>query len=206
MEGYVYQVEHSDDNFSFKTDTFPAAKKDVYLIFGDSETDYFGDDVEADRYGLYRFDYLRKGSYIVYSYAEYADGRKEAISQKVKVGSGSNKADTIFVHTGKAHGTAMIKGSVYASFYDKKEKVDEGPAIDADVYINRAGEEMFFDRIRVGDQGVFIFQKILPGKYEIWVTSEDPETRKLTPVKKTIEVVETGKVYELPKFTVTVRA
>lgn len=207
LEGYVYQVEHSDDNFSFKVDTFPAIKRDVYLIFGDNESGYFGDDVEADRNGLYRFDYLRKGSYIVYSYSEYADGRKEAISQKVKVGDDINKAAPIFVHTGKAYGTAMIKGRVHAQFYDKDDMVDEGPAIDADVYINRAGEEMFFDRIRVGDTGIFIFQKILPGTYEVWVTSEDPETRKLTPVKDTIEVVSPGVIYEFEEeFTIKVRA
>jgi hypothetical protein len=207
LEGYVYQIEHSDDNFSFQTDTFPAVKKDVYLIFGNNENDYFGDDVETDKNGLYRFDYLRKGSYIVYSYAESGDGRKDAISRNVQVGSGSNNADTIFIHTGKAYGTSMIKGYVYASFYDGTRKVDEGWAIDADVYINREGEEMFFDRIRVGDQGIFIFQKILPGKYEIWVYSENPETRKLTPVKQTIEVEESGKLYVIPdRFEITVRA
>jgi hypothetical protein len=207
LEGYVYQVEHTDDNFSFKTDTFPAAKKDVYLIFGDNENDYFGDDVEANNNGLYRFDYLRKGSYIVYSYAEYADGRREAVVQKVKVGGGTNRAAPIFIHTGEAYGTAMVKGSVHAQFYDKDDMVDEGPAVDADVYINREGEEMFFERIRVGDKGIFIFQKIFPGKYEVWTTSEDPETRKLTPIKQTIEVKEAGKTYEFQEvFTVKVRA
>jgi hypothetical protein len=207
LEGYIYQIEHSDDNFSFQTNTFPAAKKDVYLIFGDNEADYFGDDVETDSHGLYRFDYLRKGDYIVYSYSEYADGRKAAIFKNVKVGSGANTADTLFIHTGDAYGTSMIKGRVWALFYDNTNKVDDGWAVDADVYINRYGEEMFFERIRVGDQGVFIFQKILPGKYEIWVTSEDPETRKLTPVKQVIEVKEAGKMYELPeRFTIKVRA
>jgi hypothetical protein len=207
LEGYVYQIEHSDDNFSFQTDTFPAAKKDVYLIFGNNAQDYFGDDVETNNNGLYRFDYLRKGNYIVYSYAEYADGRKEAVSRNLTVGSGSNKADTLFIHTGKAYGTSMIKGCVYAEFYDKTRKIDEGWAVDADVYINREGEEMFFDRIRVGDQGIFIFQKILPGKYDIWVTSEDPETRKLTPVKKNIEIKEAGKLYAIPDtFKIIVRA
>lgn len=207
MEGYVYQIEHSDDNFSFRKDTFPAAKKDVYLIFGDTENDYFGDDVETNNAGLYRFDYLRKGNYIVFSYVEYDNGRKEAISQKVKVGSGSNQTDTLFIHTGKAYGTAMIKGSVNALFYDKNYLIDEGPAVDADVYINHYGEETFFERIRVGNEGIFIFQKIIPGKYTIWVTSEDPVTRKLTPLEQFIEVTEPDSIYILPEeFEVKVRA
>ena len=137
----------------------------------------------------------------------HCDGRKEAVSQKVKVGSGDNKAEPIFIHTGKAYGTAMIKGSVQGLFYDKDTPIDSGPAVDADVYINRAGEEMFFDRIRVWSEGVFIFQKILPGSYEVWVSSEDPKTRKLTPIKQDISVAKPGIVYELPKiFTIKIRA
>jgi hypothetical protein len=207
LEGYVYQIAHSDDNFTFQKDTFPAAKKDVYLIFGNNDADYFGDDVETNNNGLYRFDYLRKGNYRVYSYSEYPDGRRAATFREVKVGSGGNKADTLFIHTGKAYGTSMIKGKVFAMFYDGTKLVDSGDAIDADVYINRAGEEMFFERIRVGSKGIFIFQKILPGKYEIWVTSEDPVTRKLTPIKQYIEVTETETLYEIEeKFTIKVRA
>jgi hypothetical protein len=207
LEGYVYQIEHSDDNFSFQTDTFPAVKKDVYLIFGDGENDYFGDDVETDRGGRYRFDYLHKGSYTVYSYTEFGDGRKGAVAQKVRVDGGLNRADTLFIHTGKAYGTAMIKGRVFAEFYDKSRKVDEGWAIDTDVYINREGEEMFFERIRVGNQGIFIFQKIPPGRYTVWVNSEDPETRKLTPLEKHIVVDEPEKLYIIEDtYNIIIRA
>jgi hypothetical protein len=207
LEGYVYEINHSDDNFSFKTDTFPAVKKDVYLIFGSNEEDYFGDDVETDNKGFYRFDYLNKGNYIVYSYTEYASGRKKGISQQVRVDGGTNRANPIFIHTGKAYGTAMIKGYVHASFYDKNTILAQGPAVDADVYINREGEDMFFDRIRVGDQGYFIFQKIPPGKYKVWVTSEDPITRQLTPIEQLIDVTEPEELYEFPDtFSIKVRA
>ncbi|OAV71400.1 hypothetical protein Barb6_01437 [Bacteroidales bacterium Barb6] len=206
LEGYVYKINHYDDNFSFKTDTTPAIKEDVFIVYGDD--DYSGDnDIQTDRNGLYRFDYLRKGNYTVYAYSQYATGQRAAIAKKVKVSRDINQADTIFIHTGKAYGTAQIKGSVYALFYDGSKKIDEGPAIDADVYINNYGEDMFFDRIRVGDQGFFIFQKILPGRYEVWTTSEDPDTRKLTPVKQLIEVIQAGETYVLPEqFIVKARA
>jgi hypothetical protein len=207
IEGYVYQVEHSDDNFTFHTDTFAAAKKDVYLIFGSTMDEYFGDDVETDAQGRYRFDYLRRGSYTVFAYSEFDDVRREAVSRSVEVAGGLNRADTLWIHTGKAYGTSMVRGSVYALFYDGTRKVDEGWAIDHDVYINRWGEEMFFDRIRVGDQGVFVFQKIVPGRYVVWVASEDPETRKLSPIRQEVVVVEAGQVYDLAEgFTVIARA
>jgi hypothetical protein len=197
LEGYVYNVIHRDDNFSFTRDTIPAVKEDVFLIFGTD--DYFGDDIETDRYGRYRFDYLRSGKYVVYAYSEFADSRKEAVFEQVKVGSGLNKAPDIYIHTGKAHGTSMIKGSVFVRYFDAGKKVDEGPGVGIRVYIKYLGEETHFDDVRAGDEGVFVFQKLLPGKYQIYTVTEDPDTEKATAVIKTIEITETGKIYEFPE-------
>jgi hypothetical protein len=196
IEGHVYNVIHTDDNFSFTTTTVDAVKEDVFIVFGDAG--YFGDDVETDRNGLYRFEYLRKGHYTVYAYSEYADGRKEAVSIGVSVGSGTAQAGDIYIHTGKANGTAMIKGMVWVQYYDHGWKVAEGPGVETRVYIKHYGEETHFDDVRAGDLGIFIFQKILPGKYEIWVATQDKTTEQLTPLSVTVEVTETGKMYLLP--------
>lgn len=203
LEGYVYNVIHKDDNFSFTADTFPAVKEDIFLIFG--EDNYFGEDTETNNVGLYRFDFLRKGTYTVYAMSKYADEHQEAVFQTIKVGKGTNKAEDIYIHTGKAHGTAMIKGSVKARYFDKGEKIAEGPAVEKRVFINHYGEDTYFDDVRVGDKGIFIFQKILPGKYEVWVTTEDPDTEKLYVIKQVIEVDQWGKIYELKdEFVVVV--
>lgn len=195
VEGYVYNVIHRDDNFSFATDTIPAVKEDVFLIFGDND-DYFGDDVETDKDGFYRFEYLRKGNYIVYAYSQFADGSKEAISQTIHAGSGKNRADTIFIHTGKAYGTAMIKGTVYAWYYHNGNYRDDGPGTGMRAYIRHAGEEAFFDDIRVVN-GIFIFQKLLPGNYEIAVETEDKNTEKVDLIIQSVTIKETGKIYEI---------
>lgn len=195
IEGYVYNVVHKDDNFSFARDTIPAVKEDVYLIFGDEA--YFGDDVETDKDGRYHFDYLRKGNYTVYAYSSYADASKKAEIKSVKIGSGLNMVEDIYIHTGKANGTAMIKGAVQVSYYDKGRKVDEGPGVGTRVYIKYQGEDTHFDDVRAGDAGIFIFQKLLPGIYEVYTTTEDPDTEKVTSIIQTIEITETEKIYEI---------
>jgi hypothetical protein len=197
LEGYVYQVEHYDDNFSFRTDTFPAVKKDVYLVFGDTD-DYFGEDVETDQHGLYRFDYLRKGNYRVYAYSEFVDGHKEAVVKKATVSGKLNKAEAIFIHGGKAYGTAMVKGTVNATYYHNGTYRDEGPGSGMRAYIRYVGEDAFFDDVRVGG-GVFIFQKLLPGDYEVAVETEDADTEKVDLIMKTVKITETGIIYEIPE-------
>lgn len=206
LEGYVYKVIHQDDNFSFYTDTFPAVREDVYLIFGDREDDFYGDDVKTDQNGLYRFDYLRRGDYIVYACSDFVDGHKVGETKKVAVSKGFNRVDAIYIHGGKAYGTAMIQGSIYATYYHNGAYRDEGPGVGVRVYIRHAGEIASFDDIRAGENGIFIFQKLLPGDYVISVENEDRYTEKVTVVaSEVIRIEETGKIYTIPEtFRVSV--
>jgi hypothetical protein len=203
LEGYVYEIKHGDDNYSFQADTFPALDQDVFIEFGDDLNP--GDRIKSGREGYYRFDYLRKGTYTVYALSDFADGHKEAVAKTVKVSGDLNKADTIFIHTGKANGTAMIKGSVWVRYYNKGSLVyidgkDLFPAVEFRVFIKNLGEETSFNDVRVGDQGVFIFQKITPGKsYEIYVDTEIPGERYkniLFPKHQTIDVPNAPYNYE----------
>ena len=68
IEGTVYKVLHPDDNYNLEADTIIAAKEDVFLVYGTQG--FYGDDAETDHTGLYRFDYLRPGTYTVYAYTE----------------------------------------------------------------------------------------------------------------------------------------
>jgi len=198
VKGTVWNIVHYDDDFSFTAETIPAAKKDVYLIFGSNANDYFGDDVETDPNGVYRFDYLRKGDYIVFAYSEYPDGRKEAVTANVKVGSGSSEAPPLYIHTGKAYGTAIIKGYVRAKYYHNGVYRDEGVGTGMRAYIRRVGTEGAFDDVRVSD-GVFVFQKLPPGEYQVAVESEDPNTERVDLIYSTpIRITETEKIYTVP--------
>jgi hypothetical protein len=195
----VYNVVHNDDDYTFSADTMPAEKKDVYLIYGDDEHEYFGDDVETDRNGLYRFDYLRKGAYIVYAYSEYADGRREPVEQKIRIGKGVGEAAPIHIHSGKAYGTAIIRGHVFARYWHNGAYRDQGAATGMRAYIRKTGTEGFFDDVRVAD-GVFVFQKLPPGEYEVAVESEDPDTERVDLIYSLpVTIRETEKIYTIPE-------
>ncbi|GHT18951.1 hypothetical protein AGMMS4957_02200 [Bacteroidia bacterium] len=202
IEGYVYEVIHYDDNFSFATDTFPAIGKKVYINFGNESA--LGDDVDTGFDGYYRFNYLTEGNYTVYSTSSYNSGKKEAVVTKVKASGRLTKADTLFIHSGKAFGTSMIKGTVYATYYHNGSYRAEGPAQELRVYIRHAGEEAFYDDARIVD-GIFIIQKVVPGRYEIGVPSEDKDTEAVTMVIKPITVTEAGVLYTIDEqFNVNV--
>ncbi|GAB6012517.1 hypothetical protein MK137Hg34_000206700 [Viscerimonas tarda] len=205
LEGYVYEIVHSNDNFSFITDTFPALNKDILLEFGGNDYS-IGERKRTGREGYYRFDYLREGNYTVYAISGFADGHDEAVAQKVRVSGKHNKADTIFIHTGKAVGTAQIRGVVWVKYYNKGSLVrvngqDSVPAVETRVFIKNTGEETFFDDVRVSDAGVFVFQKIQPQKqYEVYVNTEIPgESNKniLFPLLKKVDVGEVYRTYPL---------
>lgn len=177
LEGYVYKIEHSNDNFSFKADTFPALDQRVYLQYpSDLE------DIRTDSAGRYRVNFLRSGDYAVYAHSELQDDSDNLQAEVVNVHvSGKlTVADTIFIHTGKANGTAMIRGKVMVSYYNKGDLVSINgesifPAVETRVFIKYLGDQTYFDDVRVGDQGVFIFQEVKPGRdYEIYASTEVP--------------------------------
>jgi hypothetical protein len=213
LECYVYEVRHNDYYFSFQTDIFPSLDKDVFIEFGDDLN--IGQRIRSGREGFYRFDFLRKGSYTVYALSDFADGHKEAVTCKVEVNSKLHRADTIFIHTGKASGTAMIRGSVMVRFYNKGQLVIDNsgnslfPAIETRVFIKNKGEETYFDDVRVGDKGIFIFQKIQPGRsYEIYVDTQiqigDIFKHILKPIYREIDVKSPYITYDLEQFTIDI--
>jgi hypothetical protein len=67
IRGKVMVREYNAD-FTILRDVYPAAKEDVYLIFGDDFV--YGDKFEANYDGSYEFKYLREGNYTVFAYSK----------------------------------------------------------------------------------------------------------------------------------------
>jgi hypothetical protein len=97
----------------------------------------------------------------------------------------------------------MIKGRVVAQYYNRSSvKVgDTIPAVEQRVYLKRVGDVTSCDDVRVGDQGVFIFNKVTPGEYEVYTTYEEIGVRNriLPTPSQQVEVIEPHEIYPLPE-------
>ena len=76
IQGQVYKIHTSQNFITGEWDTLYYqldSGKDVYIIYSDDINAVYDDKFETDYNGVYRFDYLRKGDYIIYTYADSID-------------------------------------------------------------------------------------------------------------------------------------
>lgn len=204
VQGYVKQINHPDDDYSLPSDTTNAVKTDVFIVYGDS--DFYGDDVETDDKGFYKFKYLTKGNYTVFTYSTLPSGEKIPVKASISIGKGENgNVPTMYIHSGKALGTSVLKGKVYALYYHNDTYRGEGWAYEHRVYIRKAGDDYQFDDVRVGLDGIFAFQKLQPGDYEVFTFTESVK-EVLEPIIKEISIDEAGQIIQMePDTTFVVR-
>ena len=197
VQGFVKLVHHPDNDYTLTADTMPAAKTDVFIVYGDEA--YFGDDVETSPDGMYRFEYMLPGEYTVYSYSTLPSGEKMAVDETITLERGAVcQVPTIYIHDGKAYGTSIVKGRVHAAYYHNGSYRGEGWACEHRVYIRRVGDDIPFDDTRVGPDGYFAFQKLQPGEYEVYTVTQDfNEVPSF--IFQTITVEEAGQIFELPE-------
>lgn len=67
IKGKVYAIEW-DNNTGQRVDSFYVAEARVYIVYGDHE--FYDDDTRTGPDGLYKFSWLRKGEYTVFTYSE----------------------------------------------------------------------------------------------------------------------------------------
>ena len=75
IEGKVYQLKMYQD-LNGEWDTIPGtykldAEKEVYIIYSENENDIYDDSFDTHWNGEYRFEFLRKGDYTIYTYANW---------------------------------------------------------------------------------------------------------------------------------------
>ena len=96
-------------------------------------------------------------------------------------------------------------GKVYAMYYHNDTYRGQGWAYEHRVYIRNAGEAYHFDDVRVGLDGVFAFQKLQPGEYEVFTFTENSNEIP-SPLIKTLTIENAGEIVEMePDTTFVVR-
>lgn len=204
VQGYVKLINHPDDDYTLPADTMDASKTDVFIVYGNS--DFYGDDVETDDKGFYKFKYLTPGDYTVFSYSTLPDGDKIPVTASVSIGKGeTGNVPTLYIHSGKAYGTSIVKGKVYALYYHNDTYRGQGWAYEQRVYIRKAGDSYHFDDVRVGLDGVFAFQKLQPDEYEVFTFTEN-SVEVPSPLIETLTIENAGEIIEMePDTTFIVR-
>lgn len=219
IQGKVYRVLHPNDVYNLKidtntvetdsfktsnyfidTDTLPAAKEDVYIVYGNQLV--YGDKMETGYDGYYRFKYLTKGTYNIYAYSTMSDGIKSAVIDTVTVANGETKeVQNIYIHQGKALDKSYIKGTVLARYFDKVYLAGfyDIPACEARVFIRVKGAAYQFNEVRTGSDGVFMFQELDPGKYEVFVSTEKAGEKVLTPIIMPVTIEAKGIIKTIKK-------
>ena len=73
IEGQVYKIHTFQNSSTGEMDTLYYqldSGKDIFIIYSDNETGVYDDKFETDYNGRYHFEYLRKGDYTLYTYAD----------------------------------------------------------------------------------------------------------------------------------------
>jgi len=200
IQGKIFKVLHPNNNFTLAADTFPATKEDVYIVYDDEPI--YGDKMETGYDGFYRFNYLVKGTYIVYAYSTLTDSRKVAVIDTVTVAYGATQeVSPIYIHEGKSYETSYIKGVVNVKYYNKNSGFTAYlPAYDQRVYLRIKNAIYQLEEVRTGLNGVFVFENLKPGSYEVFVFTEAAGTKVLSPVIQEITVDSVGviKIMDIP--------
>ena len=204
IQGKIYKVNHPDDEYSLAADTIPGAKEDVFIVYGDDT--FYGDDTEAGDDGTYRFRYLTPGEYTIYAYSELATGEKVAEKRTVTLKRGQTlDVEDIYIHRGKAYGTSMIRGRVSATYFDKNGDIVTTNAYEHRVYVKRLNDTYHIDDTRVGADGYYYFQKLLPDTYVVYTFGENADEVPYL-VSDTVTVSATGEIYDAATLSIRLKA
>jgi len=101
IEGQVYKIFTFQNPTTGEWDTtyFQLdAGQDVFIIYNDNSDDLYDDKFDTDYNGKYHFEYLRKGEYTIYTYADSTDNSnvkyEYPVFKKISISS-NNSTNTL---------------------------------------------------------------------------------------------------------------
>jgi hypothetical protein len=201
-----------DNSFSTLLSQRVASEEDVYIEFGSNGT--VGDDTKTSSSGKFEFNYLLPGKYYIYIYSEDSitknNNKINPIIKEVNISEDDEVVDigTIIKYKSvdiDGEGFATIKGTVVERIYDREFTTlqIEKYAVDKDVYIELGNSGIIGDDTKTSSTGKFEFKYLLPGKYYVYIYSEDSvnhNTDNNHPVVQEINITSDGGTYDLGKI------
>ncbi len=182
ISGTITEQFYNDD-YSLLIYEKPAVDEEVYIVFGTNEE--LGNRERTNDLGQFRFKYLYPGNYRVYFISDDSSSVLNMDVEKLyelkldrgedyKLGSVEKLSTLDF-----DEGTAMIKGVVkvidYVDLSTYPNLVIEKTyyATEQEIYLTYNNHTFYDERIRTQTGGVFEFGGLIPGKYLIFLYSDD---------------------------------
>ena len=182
ISGTITEQFYNDD-YSLLIYEKPAVDEEVYIVFGTNEE--LGNRERTNDLGQFRFKYLYPGNYRVYFISDDSSSVLNMDVEKLyelKLDRGEDyklgrleKLSTLDFD----EGTAMIKGVVkvidYVDLSTYPDLVIEKTyyATEQEIYLTYNNHTFYDERIRTQTGGVFEFGGLIPGKYLIFLYSDD---------------------------------
>ena len=182
ISGTITEQFYNDD-YSLLIYEKPAVDEEIYIVFGTNEE--LGARDRTNDLGQFRFKYLYPGNYRVYFISGDSSSVLNMDVEKLyelqldrgldyKLGSVEKLSTLDF-----DEGTAMIKGvvkvidyvdlSIYPNLVIEKTYY----ATEQEIYLTYNNHTFYDERIRTQTGGVFEFGGLIPGKYLIFLYSDD---------------------------------
>ena len=202
-----------NDDYSLLIHEKPAVDEEVFIVFGNKEE--LGARERTNDLGQFRFKYLYPGNYRVFFISDDSTAVLDMEVEKIFEVKLDNDEE---LDLGKLEklttldfddGTAMIKGVVkvidYVDLSSWPDLVIEKTyyATEQEVYLTYNNHSFYDERIRTQSGGVFEFGGLIPGKYLVFLYSDDVtgESDKVTlEFEVTIENLE--QVIDLGEITI----
>jgi hypothetical protein len=212
ISGLLMEYFYNDDYSSLIMQE-PAVDEELFILYGADGS--VGDRVVTGASGEFRFNYLYPGDYTIYyrtrDSTQVLDRNVEKLIQ-VKLDKGEDKdlGELQLLSTlDYDEGAAVIRGVVKEIAYDKESRwpnlvVDYIDfAYEQEVYLTYGNHNYFDDRIRTQHDGSFEFSKLIPGKYLIFLYSDDvTRVTDRVVIKREVTITEMDQVVDLGEITI----
>jgi hypothetical protein len=212
ISGTLMEYFYNDDYSSLIMQK-AAVDKEIFILYGEEGS--VGDRVVTGASGEFRFKYLYPGNYTIYYLSrdstEVLDMNVEKmIEVRLEKGEDKDLGELQKLSTlDYDEGAAKIRGVVKEIVYDEDSRwpnlvVDYIDfAYEQEIYLTYGNHSYYDDRIRTQHDGSFEFNQLIPGKYLIFLYSDDVtrETDRVV-IKREVTITEMDQVVDLGEITI----